>query len=36
MIRVENIKQRKNHKLDEWRSLINELEKLPYIEEIME
>lgn len=33
---VSIIKQRKNHKLDEWRNLINELEKLPYIEGIME
>lgn len=28
------IKQRKNHKLDEWRELVATLEKLPYIKEI--
>lgn len=30
------IKQRTNHKLDEWNSLIEQLKGLPYIREIME
>lgn len=29
------IRQRKNHKLDEWHQLIDELETLPYVKEIM-
>lgn len=29
------IKQRKNHKLDEWNELIKELENLPYLQEIL-
>ena len=30
------IKQRTNHKLDEWNTLIEQLKDLPYIKEIME
>ena len=30
------IKQRTNHKLDEWNTLIDQLKDLPYIKEIME
>ena len=33
---VSIIKQRENHKLDEWREFVGVLKKLPYIEEIME
>ena len=29
------IRQRTGHKLDEWKTLIDELYTLPYIEEIM-
>ena len=33
---VSMIKQRKNHKLDEWREFVEILEHLPYIKEITE
>ena len=32
---VSMIKQRENHKLDEWRDFVGELKELPYIKEIM-
>lgn len=32
---VNMIHQRENHKLDEWRSFVEELKKLPYIKAIM-
>lgn len=32
---VSIIKQRSGHKLDEWRTLIDHLERLPYVEDIM-
>lgn len=33
---VSIIKQRENHKLDEWREFVEKLKNLPYIKEIME
>lgn len=32
---VNMIKQRERHKLDEWRTFVEELKKLPYIKQIM-
>lgn len=32
---VSMIKQRENHKLDEWRAFVEELKNLPYIKQIM-
>lgn len=29
------IRERENHKLDEWRHMVSELKKLPYMEEIL-
>ena len=34
-VAVRMIQQRKNHKLDEWRVMVDELLKLPYMKEIM-
>ena len=34
-VAVRMIQQRKNHKLDEWRIMVDELLKLPYMKEIM-
>ena len=34
-VAVNIIRQRKNHKLDEWRVMVDELLKLPYMKEIM-
>lgn len=34
-VAVNIIRQRKNHKLDEWRIMVDELLKLPYMKEIM-
>ena len=33
---VNMIRQRENHKLDEWRDFVKELQQLPYIKQIME
>lgn len=33
---VNMIRQRENHKLDEWRDFVKELQHLPYIKQIME
>ena len=33
---VNMIHQRQNHKLDEWRDFVKELQQLPYIKQIME
>ena len=33
---VNMIRQRENHKLDEWRDFVKELQQLPYIKQLME
>jgi hypothetical protein len=34
-VALKMIRERENHKLDEWRFMVSELKKLPYMEEIL-
>jgi len=34
-VALKMIRERENHKLDEWRFMVSELKKLPYVEELL-
>jgi len=34
-VALKMIRERENHKLDEWRHMVSELKKLPYVEELI-